>query len=180
MKHFFRRFVPDLHRIVLVESGARELYEDMLPGLYENCPEVDLVTCFAGVPKAFRPEQGRVYSISDYVGAEGRSHLVNELRQRHYAAIGIICAAQPIMTKWKWMLAAKVPAKLFLINENGDHFWFDYSNWRTIKHFILYRAGLSGAGAVGTVARLLLFPFTVVFLLLYAGFVHARRALRSG
>ena len=73
------------------------------------------------------------------------------------------------MMKWKWMLGARVPSKLFIVNENGDHFWVDYSNWRIIKHFILFRAGLSGADAVNTIGRLLLSPFTVIFLLVLRG-----------
>ena len=178
MKFFFRRRIPPLTRIVLVESGPRELYETLLPFFYKTSPEIDVVTCFAGVPSTFRAGAGRVFQIGEYQGSEGRNRLVQELKAREYAAIGIICAEQPIMTKWKWMLTARVPEKLFVINENGDHFWADYSQWRIIKHFILYRAGLSGADAAGTLTRLLTFPFTVAFLLAYAAMVHARRALR--
>ena len=69
------------------------------------------------------------------------------------------------MTKWKWALAAQVPAKLFVVNENGDFFWVDYTNWRIIVHFFLFRAGLTGAEAVPTLTRLALFPFTLLFLL---------------
>jgi hypothetical protein len=82
------------------------------------------------------------------------------------------------MTKWKWALAAHVPAKLFVVNENGDFFWADYSNWKIIIHFLLFRAGLTGADAVPTLTRLALFPFTLAFLLLYAGVAHLRRKLR--
>jgi len=178
VKLFFRQRIPHLTRIVLVESGPRELYETLLPFFYKDSREIDLVTCFAGVPSSFRTDTGRVFHIADYQGSEGRARLVNELKARNHAAIGIICADQPIMMKWKWMLAARVPAKLFIVNENGDHFWVDYSNWRIIKHFILFRAGLSGADAVRTITQLLLFPFTVMYLLAYAAVVHARRAAR--
>ena len=164
--------------MVLVESGARELYDDLLPHFYEHCPEIDLVTCYAGEPSTFQHDRGVVFRTADYQGSEGRARLVRELKARSYAGIGIICAAQPIMTKWKWMLALRLPAKLLVVNENGDHFWVDRGEWRTIRHFMLYRAGLSGAGAVGTIARLLLFPFTVLFLLGYAATIHARRRLR--
>jgi hypothetical protein len=164
--------------MVLVESGPRELFETLLPFFYKDCPEIDLVTCYTGVPAVFRSDVGRVFHIAAYQGSEGRRRLVQELKEREYAAIGIICAEQPIMTKWKWMLAARVPAKLFIVNENADHFWVDYSNWRIIKHFILYRAGLSGADAVRTITQLLVFPFTVMYLLAYAAVVHARRAAR--
>jgi hypothetical protein len=178
MTLFWRKRVPDLTKIVIVESGPRELLDTMLPFLYEQCPRIDVVTCYGGAPSSFRSDSGQVFQIGAYQGPGGRQRLVQELTGRGHAAIGIICAAMPIMTKWKWMLAARVPAKLFVINENGDLFWVDYSNWRIIKHFILFRAGLSGAGAVPAIGRLLLFPFTVMFLLLYAATVHARRWAR--
>ena len=50
------------------------------------------------------------------------------------------------MTKWKWAIAAQLPGKLFIVNENVDWFWVDRGNWNTVRHFMLYRAGLSGAG----------------------------------
>jgi hypothetical protein len=82
------------------------------------------------------------------------------------------------MKKWKWALGARVPAKLFVINENADFFWFDYDRRGVIAHFALLRSGLGGAGAVRTAARLAAFPFALVFLLAYAAAVHSRRALR--
>ena len=39
-------------------------------------------------------------------------------------------------------------------------------------------AGFAGSGAVRTLVRLISFPFTLLYLLLYATFVHSRRALR--
>jgi hypothetical protein len=83
------------------------------------------------------------------------------------------------MVKWKWALAARLPAKLFILNENGDYFWFDRGHWSSIRHFLLFRAGLSGAGAVRTIGRLILFPLTLLYLILYAATVHFRRKLRT-
>jgi len=137
---------------------------------------IDLVTCFAGVPDGF---VGTVYRVTDYTGRVARKRLYDELRSRDYTITGILCSAEPIMTKWKWAIAGQVPAKVIVINENGDYFWFDRTNWRTILHFMLFRAGLTGAAAVPTIARLLLFPFTLGFLILYAAFVHLRRKLRT-
>jgi hypothetical protein len=82
------------------------------------------------------------------------------------------------MTKWKWVLALRIPAKVFVVNENGDYFWLDRQHLGVIRRFVLLRSGLAGAGAVRTLARLFLFPFTLLYLLLYAATVHARRALR--
>jgi hypothetical protein len=179
VKGFFTQLVPPFDRILLVESGSRHLVEALIPTLRKASGgqvEFDLVTCFAGTPEGF---EGQVFRVSDYGGPAGRARLVKELGSRNHSIVGIVCAAEPIMTKWKWMLAARVPAKLFVLNENGDFFWVQWSNWRTIRHFLLYRAGLSGAGAVRTIVRLILFPFTVIYLILYAAAVHLRRKVHT-
>ena len=72
------------------------------------------------------------------------------------------------MLKWKWMFAARVPAKFFVLNENGDYFWMQYDRWRIMLHFILFRAGLTGGAAIPTIARLLFFPVMLLYLMLYA------------
>ncbi len=164
-----------------MESGSRHLFDTLVTGIYEtygNQVQVDLVTCFAGVPEGLKPN-ARVYRIHEYTGRAGRMRLYQDLKSQNYSIIGIICAAEPIMTKWKWVLAAQVPAKLFILNENGDWFWVQWSEWRTMRHFLLYRIGLSGARAVPTLARLAVFPFTLLYLIAYAAVAHARRALRS-
>ncbi len=180
MRGFITREIPPFSRVLLVESGSRHLLENLIPRIYSTHgegTEIDLVTCFAGVPATFR--NGRVFRVSDYAGAEGRARLYRELHQRGYTIMGVICSAEPILFKWKLALIAKVPAKVFILNENGDYFWFQRSDWKILRHFVLYRAGLSGAGAVRTVARLILFPFTVIYLILYAAAVHLRRKAHS-
>jgi hypothetical protein len=74
--------------------------------------------------------------------------------------------------------AAKVRAKLFIINENGDYFWLDRAHWRLVLEFALYRAGLTGTAAVPAIARLVFFPVTLAYLVLYAATVHLRRRIR--
>jgi hypothetical protein len=179
MRHLFRRNIPQLTRILLVESGSRHLFDTLIPRLFQlwgDGIEVDLVTCFAGVPEGFR---GNVSRVTDYTDPASRARLLAELKSRDYAAIGIICAAEPIMTKWKWWLAAKVPAKLFVVNENCDFFWADRGQWRVMVHFLFFRAGLTGAAAVPAIARLIFFPVTLTYLLLYAGTVHLRRKIHE-
>ena len=176
VKRFLSKRIPPLRRILIVESGDRAILENLLPHYYEHCPEIDLVTCFGGVPSTYRG--GIVFRVHEYAGPEARQRLYHLLWSKGYSAVGIICSEQPIMTKWKWMLAARLPGKLFIINENQDYFWVDRGNWRLVLHFLLFRAGLSGAEAVQTIGRLLLLPFTVLFLLLYATVVHLKRRLR--
>ena len=177
MKYFWTRRQPEVSRILLVESGSRYLLEGLIPGIrgtYGQVP-VDLVTCYAGLPAGFDPDYTTIYRVTDYRGRAGRARLYDELKRNRYSILGVICSAEPIMTKWKWVLAARLPAKVFILNENGDYFWVDRGHWAVIRHFALFRAGLAGAGAVRTLARLALFPLTLMFLLSYAAAAHLTR-----
>jgi hypothetical protein len=178
LRYFFRRRTPSVHKVLLIESGSRHLIEHALEPIrtmFGGHLDVGLVTCYQGEPKGY---QGPVYRINDYGGASGREKLGAELEQAGYTVAGMICAAEPIMTKWKWWLAWRLPVKVFIINENSDFFWFDRSQWRTLVKFVLFRAGLSGAEAVPAVLRLVFFPLTLAYLLLYAATVHLRRRIR--
>jgi hypothetical protein len=181
MRYFFRRAIPPFTRILLVESGSRELLESLLPKLYQNNPGMtcDLVTCYAGAPSTFRASQGAVYHVTDYPAGPARQEFYRQLAANRYNILGAICSAEPIMTKWKWMLGARLPAKIFVVNENGDYFWLDYGHWSNIRYFVLFRAGLTGSGAVRTIARVVLFPFSLLYLIMYALTVHTRRILRT-
>ena len=137
--------------------------------------EIDLVTCYAGEPAGL---SGRVFNVNGYGGPAGRNALWADLAQRQYRAAGVVCSAEPILTKWKWWLGAKLPAKLFIINENGDYFWLDYWHRRQLRKFVGVRLGLTGAAAVPALVRLVCFPVTFTYLLLYAGTVHLKRRIR--
>ena len=165
-----------------MESGSRHLFENVLPGLYETHPEnvqVDLVTCYPDFPRGLDTERGEIFRVTDYARGPARNAFLAKLAASQYDVVGIICSGEPIMTKWKWALAWKVPAKLFILNENGDYFWVDRGQLGTIKHFALYRAGLSGSAGIATLLRLALFPFTLAYLLLFAAYIHMRRIART-
>ena len=183
VRYFLTGRLPKVTSILLIESGSRGLIEGVIRGLRENFgPDIyiDLVTCYASLPQGFDPERTRVYRVGDYRGREARKRLYRELAANRYALLGMICSGEVVMAKWKWMLGLRTPAKIFIINENGDYFWLDRIHARTISQFVLLRAGLAGSGAVRTIVRLISFPFTLLYLLLYATTVHARRALRRG
>ena len=178
MRYFLRRRQPQVSRILLVESGSRRLIEHVLPGLRRTYGEripIDLATCFPGAPEGI----DAVHRVTDHRGRDGRRKLYRALKANRYSIMGSVCSAEPIMTKWKWALAARLPVKVFVINETGDYFWLDRGHWRAILHFALFRAGLTGSGAARTLGRLLVFPFTLLYLLLYASVVHIRRAWRT-
>lgn len=180
MRYFLTARHPETTSILLVESGSRPIVEKVAPVLYRNhadAARIDLVSCFATLPGGFDPETTRIYRVADYRGRDGRRRLYALLRQNGYSHIGIVCSEEPLMTKWKWALAWQIPAKVFIVNENADYFWFDLPNQKVIREFVLTRTGLAGAGAVRTLARAFSFPFTFSYLLLYATVAHARRAL---
>jgi hypothetical protein len=183
VRYFLTGRLPEVTSILLVESGTRGLLEGVIPGLRQSWGSqipVDLLTCYATLPKGFAPETTRVYRVGDYRGRAARGRLYRQLAANHYALIGIICSGEVVMARWKWVLGLRIPAKIFIINENGDYFWFDRMHLGAIRQFVLYRSGLAGSGAVRTLVRLISFPFTLLYLLLYATSAHARRALRKG
>lgn len=177
MRYFFRP-APPCTRLLLIESGSRHLIEKLIPHfhqVYGEELEIDVVTCYAGEPAGVR---GRVFNVNDYGGPSGRHALWKDLAAREYTMAGIVCSAEPIMTKWKWWLGAKLPCKILAINENADYFALDWAHRRHARRLIAYRAGLSGSAAVPALARLVFFPLTLAYLLLYAGTVHLRRRIR--
>ncbi len=179
MRYFLRNSIPDSARVLLIESGPRGVIEKVIHHVRDHFGqdvEIDLVTCYAGEPTGFN---GRVFNVNDYGGASGRESLWADLRPRNYTVTGVVCAAVPIMTKWKWWLAYKVPAKIFIINENADYFWFDRGHLSQLRRFVTHRLGVGGAAAVPSLLRLAVFPLTLAWLLLYAGTVHLRRKLRQ-
>lgn len=135
-----------------------------------------MVTCYVGEPMHLN---GQLFNINEYGGPGSREKLLADLIARNYQLVGVMCTGEPIMTKWKWWLAWKLPSKIFIANENGDFFWFDRGHLSLVGKLALDRAGLTGGAAVPAVARLLFLPFTVLFLLTYAGSVHLRRRLRT-
>ena len=182
MRYFLTGRLPKVTSILLVESGTRGLLEGLIGGLRQAWGDqipIDLVTCYATLPKGFEPQNTHVYRVGDYRGHAARGRLYRELARNRYALVGIVCSGEIVMAKWKWVLALRIPAKLFIINENGDYFWFDRMHLGPIRRFVLFRSGLAGAGAVRTLVRLISFPFTLLYLLLYATSAHARRALRK-
>jgi hypothetical protein len=182
VRYFLTGRLPKVTAILLVESGSRGLVEGVLPGLRENFGPnifIDLVTCYSSLPNGFDPARTRVFRVSDYRGRHARRRLYRELVANRYALLGIICSGEVVMAKWKWAIALHVPAKVFIINENGDYFWLDRLHLDPIRQFVLLRTGLAGSGAVRSLVRLATFPFTLFYLLLYATVVHTRRALRG-
>ena len=177
VRYFLRRRVPELSRILLVESGSRQITESVISRIRSQFGEtvpIDLFTCFPGSPTGF----AKIYNVNDY--QQRRASLARQLRANRYAVAGIVCSAERILSIWKWVLVLALPAKFLVINENADYFWLDRGHWANIRLFIRHRAGFADAGIVRTFARMVAYPFTFSYLLLYAAAVHLRRAIYRG
>lgn len=177
VRYFFSRGVPKSTRILLIESGSRSVLEKLLPAIPRilGDVEIDIVTCYGGEPKYFN---GMLFNIHKYGGPSGREQLLADLSVRDYRLIGILSTGEPIMTKWKWWLGAKLSSKIFIINENADLVWCDWGNIRKMGSLALSRAGLMGTAVVPAIVRLIFLPATAAFLVAYAAAVHLRRRLR--
>ena len=183
MRYFLRRRIPDFDRVLLIESGSRYLLEGLIPGIrkhhHKTLRRLDLLTCFSGTPEAYDVQPGEVFRVTDYPNRTARKQLYRTLAANNYSIVVVICSGEPIMTKWKWALALRLRAKVLILNENGDYFWLDRGNWRTVAHFAAFRSGLTETGAVLTLLRVALLPLSILYLLLYAATVHSLAALRS-
>lgn len=175
MRGFLTRHSPPFTRVLLVESGARAISEKVLSSFYDrhSAERIDLLTCFEGAPQPFR--DGRILRTTDY---SGRRTLLRELWAARYNVVAIVCSGEPYLFRYKCAIAALLPAKVLVINENGDYFWLDRGSLRILRKLLAVRTGLSGESAARTLALILAFPFTLAFLLLFAARVHLMRSLR--
>lgn len=179
MRYFWdvKRF-PERSRILLVESGTRDLLEKAIPTVRSfwggDTPPIDLLTCFKGAPDGIG-DDGQIYRVANYPAGR-RKALIGELKNRNYAVMGIVCSDEPFLFWWKWAIMYGVPAKVLIINECGDCFWCDTNNWSTIREFITSRSGITGATVLRSVMQFAVLPITFTGLLLFAVGAHTVRA----
>lgn len=181
MRYFFAGRLPPLTRMLLVESGNRQILEAAIPrfrAIFGDQVRMDLLTCLPGLPRVLDPATTRVFRVTQCHTPADRRRLLGELRSQRYPLLGIICSDEPVMTPWKLAATLLLPAKVVVFNENSDFFWLDWRHHKTIRQFLLFRAGLLEDDAVRRVAELVALPFTLTFLLLYAACVHLVRAYR--
>jgi hypothetical protein len=171
---------PEFHRVILVESGPRSVLESAIPRLanvFTPQTAFDVVTCYAGKPSTLEPTAG-IWRTADYRSRAERARLLQEIKATGATALAIICSGHPIMTRWKWWLVWQLPVKVLIINENADCFWLDTAHLSNARRMALVRLGLSGEIASSTLLRLAVFPFGMIYLLLYASVVHTQRWFR--
>ncbi len=180
MKWFLTKRTPPVTRVLLIESGPRDLCQCLIPRLHAAFGgdlKIDLLSCLPDDPPGLS-EDAAVWRTLDAAGASERWALLRTLRREKHSVTAMLCAGDAIMRPWRFALLAILRAKFLIVNENADFFWLDRGNLRAIFHFLLKRTGLRDPFAARTLARLALFPFTLAYLLAFAARVHIVRALR--
>jgi len=172
---------PSFERILVIESGPRKVADTFLQHLYEvqKSEQVDLLTCYPGTPKSFDSQRGNVYSVHHPNAKSDRGQFIRKLLGKHYTVVAILCTGDPVLTKWKWAIALRTKAKVLIVNEFDGFFLLDRKHLRPAKMMLWIRLGLHQPLKLHVLGEVFLVPFTITYLALYAGWVHARRALRS-
>ena len=190
MRWFLSGRAPDASRVLLIESGPRELAERVLPKLRASFgadTAIDLLTCLPTDPAQLSPDQGadesipesiKVWRVSKYADDASRWGLLREIRGRRHGVAVILCAGDGIMGPWRTAALVLLPAKFLLVNENADYFWIDLAHGDHLIRFWLQRAGLLDESAANTIVQYLALPLTFTYLCLYAAGVHLIRLCR--
>jgi hypothetical protein len=181
MTGLFRKSRPPFGRVLLVESGSRQVADRFLQHLYqyENCVQVDVLTCFPTPPEAFQSHLGQIFLVTDPAIAEHRQQFLRAIASTPYDVVAVLRTGSGILRKWKWMIALLTRAKILVVKEGADSIFLDYGSLPRVQINIprLRREQVTRLRLAGEV---LLMPFTILFLLLYAGQIHLGRWLRNG
>ncbi len=180
MRGLLSKAHPSFERLLVVESGPRDVSETFLQHLYEvqKSERVDLLTCYPGCPKSFDGERGVIYSVHEGEAKEDRAQFIRKLLKNRYTVVAIFCTGDAVLTKWKWLIAVRTRAKLLIVNEHAGFFFFDVQHRGLVKTLLSLRLGMRQPLQFRLLAELFLVPFTIVYLALYALAIHAQRAIR--
>jgi hypothetical protein len=107
--------------------------------------------------------------------------MLRTLASSEYSAVCLLCTRDPIMTKWKWAAALRIPAKVMIVNENADTFWLDRGHVSHVKRMFVDRRGARhpAHNLFRTLGDVLLFPVTLGILLGFAGYMKGKSILRT-
>ncbi len=165
-----------MNRVLVIESGSRRIAERLLPIMRRNHGDgvaFDLLTCFPGLPAGL-PDSAAVFRVPE---RPDRRKLLRDLRTRRPDVVAVVCSGEPFLFKSKVAAAFLISAKVFIVNENADYFPLDYAHSGLLIRMALDRAGLAGHSAARNVGGVICFPFALAWLVLYAAWAHARRAM---
>ena len=173
MKYYFRKKVPLAHDVLFIESGSPKVTRRALGGIRQIFPgaRYHLLTCRSDAPTV---RFDTVFRTFDYPSWWSKLRLLLSFRRKRWEVMAILCTGERILWRWKILALALVPAKVLVVNENADFFWLHWGNWRTLRQLLAARWGVNLGGLCSTTLRVLVFPFTLLFLLFIAAFLYTR------
>jgi len=181
MKYFFRRRFPGADDVLLIESGSPEVARRALVRIRDHFPRAryHALTCWPETAQESRlapegPYQS-VFHAADYPSGWEKLRLLLSLARRKWRVLAILCTGEPMLWRWKMLAVALLPSKVLIVNENADFFWVDWTHRRQVRQFLAVRWGVNRDEITATALRALVFPFTLIFLILTALYLYARR-----
>jgi len=181
MKYFFRRKFPGADDVLLIESGSPEVARRALVRIRALFPNAryHLLTCWPETTQECRfAPAGLYWSVfraADYPTGWGKLRLLLSLARRKWRVLAILCTGEPVLWRWKMLALALFPSKVLIVNENADFFWVDWAHRRHVRQFLAIRWGVNRDEITATALRALVFPLTLLFLILTALYLYARR-----
>lgn len=197
MRYFFGSFPGALgvDDVLLIESGSREVGLRVLQNIREHFPHAryHLLTCWPVPPVPSLAEGSKVegnkveenavpaspyhsvFRASDYPTSLDKLRLLISLARREWRVLAILCTGSPVLWRWKMLALALFPSKVLIANENADFFWLDWAHRRNTRQFLAVRWGVNRDEITATALRALIFPLTLLFLLLTALYLYTRR-----
>jgi len=116
-----------------------------------------------------------IFRASDYPTGLDKIRLLFSLARRRWRVLAILCTGEPLLWRWKLLALAIFPSKVLIANENADFFWLDWAHRRNLRQLLAVRWGVNRDEIAATLLRALVFPFTLLFLLLTALYLYTRR-----
>jgi hypothetical protein len=174
MKDFFGRKFPSGGDVLIIESGSPHITDRAVIGLHRMFPNspLHLATCW---PNRAGRDFAQVFAVGEYAGRSEKVGLLGSFRRHGYSVLALLCSGEPIMNLWRTLALLLVPAKVIIINENGDFFWLSWENRTMLRSFLSARWGVNLRHGLKIVLLALAFPFTVLFLMLTALYYYLRR-----
>ncbi len=188
MRGFFSKPPTKVERVLVIESEPRHATDQILEFLYAteaNC-SVDVLTCYETKPVAFDEGRGKLLSIHDRSLGRSRKQIIQRFAGSDYSVIALPLPGSHVLRKWRLMIALRTKAYI-LIGDAHQRFWYLRSQVLLDRSAdslfggptaMLRAIGTRIASKAGLVAELIIAPFSLSVLALYAVSIHARRFVR--
>lgn len=178
MTGLFSRRRPPFQRVLLIESGARPTADQFLRYVYQLNPnsQVDVLTCFDTPPETFQNQRGQMFVVTDPAIAGNRQQFLRSVASKPYDVVALLHTGSGILRKWKWAITLLTRAKIVLVPADQGLTFLDYGRFLQF-HVNVPRLRREQVTRFRLAGEVLLMPFVISYLLIYAGSVHLRRLL---